>query len=468
MNSGAFIISFIIFGMSGDLSKRKLIPALYHLIEEGKLHNFVIVGVSRENTTAQEILERSRPFIKNINEKTWQLLQDRCYYQKLDFANLHDYDQLHSFLSSLEQKYQLSGNRLFYLAAAAHHFCTITTHLAQTKLAQKKSERDQQWNRIVYEKPFGHNVESAHEINACIANFFEEHQIYRIDHYLTKELVSNIALVRFTNCVFEPIWNNRYIDQVQIILSETIGIENRGAYYDTYGVLCDVVQNHMMELLALIGMEAPKKLVGDFVRSERAKVIEKVSIVDGILGQYEGYKKEKGIAPDSKTETFAALYLTINNLRWAGVPFYLKTGKCLNKKETVIHIKFKQVDCLLARNCPSETNWLTFKVAPDATFTLNLNVKKPGITDELVSVPMEFCHSCIYGAQTPESYEVLLEEIMRGEQSVSVRFDEIEYAWQVIDTIRAKHYPLFEYAQNSTGPHELDQFAKKHGMRWRS
>jgi glucose-6-phosphate 1-dehydrogenase len=291
--------------------------------------------------------------------------------------------------------------------------------------------------------------------------------VYRIDHYLTKEVVSNIAMIRFTNCVLEPLWSNRYIDHVQIILSESVGIENRGGYYDAYGALRDVVQNHMLELLALICMESPEKLTGDYIRMERVKVLKKLQFLDGILGQYEGYEQEPQVKSNSTTDTYAVLKLAVNTPRWSGVPFYLKTGKYLHKKETIIHIKFKQVNCLLLQGCPTDSNWLTIQIDPEATFVLTLNVKKPN-SMEIVPVGMEFCHSCIFGLQTPQAYEVLFEEIIRGEQSVSVRFDEIEYAWKLIDAVEDKKLPLFKYAKGSTGPQEEKQFIDKHGMRWRS
>ncbi len=460
--------AIVLFGATGDLTKRKLIPAIYRLIATKKLKNFVLIGAAIDDVSVDTILQEAKEFITDYDEQVWEQLKQRTYYQKLNFLYAQDFTLLRKKLEALEKKYNLAGNRLFYLSAAAYHFCAITHNLAASKLAERKSSRDEKiWHRIVYEKPFGHDLSSAHEINECIAHSFDERQVYRIDHYLTKEVVSNIALIRFTNCVFEPLWNNQYIDQVQIILDEKIGIEGRGQYYDAYGALCDVVQNHMLELLALICMEAPKKLVGDFIRAERAKVLEKVKIVDGILGQYENYKQEKGVAPDSTTDTFAALYLTVDNPRWKGVPFYLKTGKALSQKETVIHIKFKQVDCLLLRNCPTESNWLTIKVAPDATFLLRLNAKLPGSTDQLVPVAMEFCHSCIFGERVPEeAYEVLLAEVMRGEQSISVRFDEIEYAWRVIDIVKVKKFPLYTYKKGSIGPEELKTFEEKHGMRW--
>ncbi len=415
------------------------------------------------------MIDRARPFVTNADEAIWQTITANTRYYKLNFNELHDFTSVVALIQTEEAAAQLPGNRLLYLATAAHFFCAITEHSAQSGLATRKRDQETPWHRIMYEKPFGQDLASAHKINECIADHFDESQIYRVDHFLTKELVSNIALMRFTNLVFEPLWNNNYIEQVQIILSETIAIEGRGSYYDAYGALADVVQNHMLELLALIAMEPPRMLTGDFIRAQRAKVLEAVQVKDGILGQYEGYLDEPQVAPNSKTDTFAALALTINNPRWQGVPFYFKTGKGLDKKETVIHIKFKNAHCLLTRGCPTDSNWLTINVAPEATFSLSLNAKKPGSSDEVVPVAMDFCHSCIFGDRAPEeAYEVVFDEVMRGEQSSSVRFDEIEYAWRVIDVIHAKQLPMFRYQQGSSGPDELKEFETQHGMKWKS
>jgi glucose-6-phosphate 1-dehydrogenase len=460
----------VIFGITGDLAKRKLIPAIYHLIADKKITNVAIVGVGLEDTmNVSSILTAARPFIAHPDEEIMQYLSEHMHYQPMNFLDTASYAGLKKSIEQLEKKDRLPGNRLFYLASAADFFCTITTALGDSGLAQRLTEKQPFWHRIVYEKPFGYDLSSAHVINTCIQKYFDENQIYRIDHYLTKELVSNIALIRFTNCIFEPLWNNQYISQVQVILSESGGIEGRGLYYDGYGALRDVVQNHMLELIALIAMEAPTKLTGDFIREQRARVLEKIIMVDGMRGQYSGYTEEKNVKANSTTETFAVLQLKINNPRWSGVPFYLKTGKKLDKKETIIHIKFKQVDCLLMRGCPIESNWLTLRVAPDATVSLSLNAKKPGKSDEIVPISMEFSHSAVFGNPGSEkSYETLFEEVMRGEQSVSVRFDEIEYAWRVIDMIDKARLPLYSYAPGSCGPTEVVQFESKHGMRWKS
>ena len=460
--------AIVILGATGDLTKRKLIPALYRMIVSGKLQNFALIGAAFEDVSIDHILQQAIPFITGgVDQKIWQQLKERSYYQRINFTEKSDFDQLHHLMQSVEKQHELHGSRLFYLAAASGFYCPITTHLVTSGCAQKIAKGGAVWHRLVYEKPFGHDLQSAQAINECIASLLYEEQAFRIDHYLTKEMVNNIALLRFTNCVLEPLWNNRFIDNVQIVLSENVGVEDRGGYYDQYGALRDVVQNHMLEVLALIGMEMPQKLTGEFIRQERANVLQKVKFVDAVFGQYDGYTQEKFVKKDSKTETFAALFLRVDNPRWAGVPFYLKTGKALNKKETVIHIKFKQVDCLLLKNCPTESNYLTIRLYPDESFILTLNAKKPG-SQELVPIAMEYCHSCIVGAVIPTAHEALFEEVLRGEESVSVRFDEIEYSWNLIDTIYTHDWPLDTYAIGSTGPAAAEQFAKKHGIRWRS
>jgi glucose-6-phosphate 1-dehydrogenase len=460
-------VTIILFGATGDLSKRKIIPAVYRFLEKKKLEKVIIVGAAFDDVTSDQMIDAARPFVQNVNETDWQKLHSISYYKKINFNEPNDFESLRLFVEQCEKKNDMTASRLFYLAVASNFFCPITHNSAQAGLLQRKKMHDQIWHRIVYEKPFGHNAQSAHEVNECIKTCIDESQVYRIDHYLTKEVVSNIALIRFTNCVLEPLWSNRYIDQVQIILSESGGIEGRGVYYDAYGALRDVVQNHMLELLALICMESPEKLTGDYIRAERVKVLEKLKFIDGILGQYEGYTNEPHVHKDSHTDTYASLKLAVDTPRWVGVPFYIKTGKRLDKKETIIHIKFKQVDCLLMRGCPTDSNWLTIQIAPEATFVLTLNVKKPNTIDTLMPVGMEFCHSCLFGVQTPEAYEVLLEEVVRGEQSISVRFDEIEYAWKLIDLIEQQKLPLFMYEKGSKGPQEEQQFTQKHGMRWR-
>lgn len=459
--------TIIIIGITGDLAKRKLIPALYKLIEQKKINKFVLIGAALEKTTKDEILENALPYIPSCDVHIWQQLVKSSYYMSLNASNKDDFLALHHMVIKAEKDHELPGNRLLYCATASDFFCSISQSAVESGLICKQTPCPS-WHRIVYEKPFGHDAKSAHEINNCIQQLLEENQIYRIDHYLTEEIISNIALVRFTNLVFEPLWNNRYISHVQIILNEKVCLANRGRYYDSYGALKDMLQNHMLELLALIAMEPPKKLTGEQIRNERAKVLSHVRVVDAILGQYEGYRQELFVNPDSHTETFVAAYLMIDNPRWAGVPFYLKTGKCLAKKETAVHIKFKTVDCLMTKHCPSDSNYLTIQVTPNPSFYLTLNVKKPGFSQEVTPVVMEFCHSCYFKDHSLESYEVLLDEVIRGEHSVSVRFDEIEHAWHVVDAIKAMNLPVYPYEKNSFGPKQIENFNQKHGFRWRA
>lgn len=454
--------------MTGDLCKRKIIPALYRLLNAGQLNNCCIIGAAREHQSVQDIVTQAREFIDHADDAVLEKLMALTSYMPCDITNNADIDALQTKVIQEEQQRKLPGNRIIYCAVSSSFFCTITAQVARVGLMQKKSTHETPWHRIVYEKPFGTDLISAQEINRCIATYLNEHQIYRIDHYLLKEFVSNIALVRFTNCVFEPLWNNRYIDAVHIILSETVGIGDRGLYYDAVGAVADVMQNHMLEILALLAMEAPEKLTGEHIRSQRAKVLSAVKATDGLFGYYQGYRQEKNVAPDSTTETFALARLHIENPRWAGVPFYLKTGKYLQKKQTIIHIQFKQVECLLTRNCPSDSNYLTMEISPESVMTLSLNVKKPGLSNEVVPVAMEFNHRTVMAAITPEAYELLFEEIARGEESVSVRFDEIESAWRIIEQLRALNPPLYEYQKHSTGPEQANEWALKQGMRWRS
>jgi glucose-6-phosphate 1-dehydrogenase len=459
---------FVILGATGDLARRKLFPALYKLIQDKKIDNFIVVGAAFEQVSPDYIIDRSKEFIPIIDEDIWQRLKKSTYYQQLDFTNSDDFKRLAMLVTSLEREHNLAGNRLIYLAVPAHLFCTITTESGKSGLVKKATdEHNKIWHRIVYEKPFGTSLENAREINKCIQQYFTEKQVYRIDHYLTKELVGSILLVRFTNMIFEPLWNKKYIDQVQIILSETLGMEGRGRYYDQYGVLKDIVQNHIMQLIALTAMELPQELNAHYISNQKSDVLQKVQCEDGIFGQYKGYKNEKDVQADSLTPTFAQLRMTIDTERWCGVPFYIKTGKALHRKNSSIHIKFKEVECQLRERCAYTSNYLTIQISPDASFLLQLNTKQPGTTHEVTPINLSFSHNYVFGTMTPEAYEVLLEQIMLGEQSISVRFDEIEYSWEIIEQIETMNLPLFYYEQRSEGPQEAVAFSKKYNIRWR-
>lgn len=444
---------FIILGATGDLAKREIIPAIYYLVKNKKLERFAIIGAARREVKISTILNEAKKYVKDLDSKVWKKIEKAAYYHVIDFYKHADYEKLGRKIKDVEKEHSLKGNRMFYLATLPQHFDKITHYLSKFNLGKSKG-----WDRVVYEKPFGEDYKSAKKINKCIERVFKENQVYRIDHYLGKEVVANIALSRFTNRVLEPLWNREHVKEVQINLSETLGVKNRANFYDKTGALKDVVQNHMMQVLALTAMDEPKNFKAENIRNAKVKVLKNVKIEDVLLGQYEGYQKE--VKKNSNTETFAALKLHVNTPRWKGVPFYLKTGKKLDKREGSIRLIFKRVKCLLDF-CPRDTNELELRIQPDLGFALHLNAKVPG-KQEVMPVKMDFCYSCI-GLKTPEAYEVLLDDVIRGDQSSFIRNDEIEYSWKIIDKI--KKGKIHKYKEGSKGPIEV--FEKKHKMRWK-
>src|SRR3989338_3017342 len=455
-------VTFIILGATGDLTKRKIIPAIYRLLKNKKISRLGLVGVARKDLNMDSILQEAQAFIGKVNKTIWNRLKSSSYYCQLDFYNNQEYQKLGELLQEIEKKHHLSGNRLFYLATLPEHFDTITENLFNTKIAR---ETTGSWRRLVYEKPFGSDLASAKKINHCICRVFKENQIFRVDHYLGKELVGNISMLRFTNRVLEPLWNSLHVESIQVVMNEKIGIEGRGNFYDKYGALKDVIQNHVLQMMALTCMEAPQRLSGDYIREEKAKVLKAAQVKEVLLGQYEGYASEPGVEKESRRETFAALKLRINNRRWKNVPIYLKSGKELVEKATNIHIIFKKAGGLL-NICPTESNVLTIRVQPNEGFELNLFAKRPGVPDLAVPVKMDFCHSCITKQKSPEAYEVLLSDVIKGHQTLFVRNDEIEYSWKIIDGIRKEK--VHSYKKGTTGPEELKLFEQKNGMKWLS
>lgn len=441
---------FILFGATGDLSKRKLIPALYKLIEDKKMCHFAIIGTALEARSSIEVLEQSKPFIAKIKQETWDRLVQSFYYFPMDFYHGTMYQKLHALIDEIEHKHKLPGNRILYFATMPQHFPSITKFLLESNLVQTV-QKNSPWIRLVYEKPFGQDLASSKMLNNFLLQAFKEEQIFRIDHYLGKELVGNIALARFTNAIFEPLWNNQYIESVHISVKETLGVEERGAYYDTYGQLKDMVQSHILQLLALVAMESPGELTAQNIRSAKARVLDSIRVDKVLLGQYEGYRQEKSVGQSSDTDTFTGLRVFVDNKRWQDVPFYLVTGKKLDSKETTIELRFKMPKCPLT-SCPSEPNALILKIHPDAGIYLKLNAKLPGIAYEVAPVSMDFCHSCLFGPNTPEAYEVLLFDVMRGDQAAFLRADEVEASWRIIDTIKSHKHPLHTYACGSEGP----------------
>lgn len=460
--------TFIIFGITGDLSKRKLLPGLCKLIRDQKINNFCLVGVGLEKMTIDEIFEQIQTFIQDVDRSIVAKIKEHFSYVQSDIHKDADFTTLNKVIIELEARYDLCGNRLAYCATPSFLFAEITKKLCEQGILTRKKADDPIWHRIAYEKPFGYDLKSAKKINKQILALLYEFQIFRIDHYLAKEVVENILYIRFTNHIFESLWNNKHIESVQIILSESIGVENRGAYYEKFGALSDIVQNHILQLLALITMNAPKKLIGDEIRTRKVNILKNVKIEEGFFGQYEGYLQEAGVHEHSTTDTFVYLKMFVHDKRWKNVPFYIKTGKCLPSKETKIHIQFKPTECTLTKeHCPMENNYLTIDLYPKGGFSFEVNAKKPGVRNEIVPVVMDFCYECLFVPSTPEAYENLLFDIMHGDQAVSVRFDEIELSWKIIDAIRSMKLPLYTYKRGSQGPAALDDVAKKNNVMWR-
>lgn len=455
--------TIIVLGATGNLAMRKIIPALASLVQQNN-GRFLFIGAARDTYTAQQLLADAKQYAPSIDADTWKKMRDCTYYQETEVTSVAALERLKTVVEELEQKHHVWGNRIVYCALPPHLFCDATETIGRSGLLTRKHNHATPYHRIAYEKPFGSDKASAQKINACIKQWFDESQVYRIDHYLTKELVSNIALVRFANSIFEPLWNAQHIASVQVLLSESVDVEGRGSYYDRYGVIKDVVQNHMLQLMALTAMEEPRELSGDAIRDEKVRVLTATKIVHTILGQYRGYRDEVGVARDSAMPTFAFMELAINNPRWRGVPFYFSTGKRLDHKETVIRITFKTVVCALRETASCASNYVTIRIFPDAGFALNLNVKKPETVHETTQVAMDFCHSCIF--PTKWEYQRIFEEIMTGESSIGVRVDEIEAAWSITDAIAGRSLPVHEYTSGSKGPVSALERAKSLGIWW--
>ena len=456
-------VTLVIMGITGDLAKRKLLPAIYNLVAKKKLKNFAVIGVSRSENSMSSIIGESKKFVKGSNQKVWNKIGKRSEYIKLNFEDSEGYKVFGKGCLSLEKRFRLSGKRIFYLATLPEHFPAIVKNLKEIDMGKNKED----WPKLVFEKPFGYDLSSARKLNKTILSLFKERQIYRIDHYLGKELVANISLLRFTNRIFEPLWCKDHIENVQIILNEELTIGSRGEFYDKYGVLRDMVQSHMFQLLSLIAMESPEKIEGEFVRDKKLEVFKNLNVKDILLGQYESFKSEKGVAANSTTPTFAALKVFVDTPRWKGIPFFLKTGKALNETKAVIYIKFKKVDCLLSKTCPSDTNYLIINLKTNEGVALEVNTKIPG-KNEVEPVKLDFRIKNKYGPNTPEAYESLIEDIIAGNQYAFVRNDSIEYCWQALEPWLKKKISIYRYKKGSKGPKELSKWSEKNKMGWRS
>jgi glucose-6-phosphate 1-dehydrogenase len=494
----------VIFGATGDLTHRKLLPALYNLKLELPLPpQFTAVGVARRPFTneqfRQQALEsvstfsRSRP----VNPPVWDAFAKGLFYHQSEFDDPQGYQRLAQLLEQLDRERGTCGNHIFYLATPPSYYTTIANHLSEAGLAHRDSDdrgqrQGEGWSRIVVEKPFGHDLESALTLNRELNKAFTEKQIYRIDHYLGKETVQNIMVLRFGNGIFEPIWNRRYVDNVQLTVAETIGVENRGDYYEEAGAMRDMMQNHMMQLLTLVAMEPPVTFGADSVRDEKVKVLRAVPPLsdielahDTVRGQYgpgmvggelvRGYKQESRVDPNSKTETFVALKLLIENWRWAGVPFYLRTGKRLAKRITEVAIQFKRPPYLLFRETGTDQlqpNVLSLRIQPNEGISLLFSAKVPGQEMQIRTVNMDFLYGSSFGVEPPEAYERLLLDCMLGDSTLFTRIDETELAWQFVDAVErgwARQNPptLPQYEPGTWGPKEADALIERDGRTWR-
>lgn len=487
----------VIFGASGDLAKRKLIPALYELAREKLLpQNFALVGFARTEMSDDAYRADCRDALKKyvrtkpFNPEIWQRVEQATYYLSAeDYGAADAHDRLAVKLRDLDRAHQTAGNRLFYLSTPPNTFDPIITCLGDHAAAYRSSD-GQGWQRIIIEKPFGRDLATARTLNNLLHKYFAEEQVFRIDHYLGKETVQNLMVVRFANSIFEPIWNYKYIDHVQITVSETLGVGSRGGYYDRSGALRDMVQNHMFQLMALVAMEPPTALDAVSIRDEKVKVYKSVrpirpNQVDdfAVRGQYRageyhgqttaGYWKESGVAADSKTETYAALKLFIDNWRWSGTPFYLRTGKFLTEKLSEIVVRFRSPPLtLFQKQCetPVFPNDLIIRVQPEEGMSWRLNGKVPGGQMNIKPVALDFLYKTTFQTEPPEAYERLIFDAMIGDQTLFIRGDEAEAAWAVIDPIEQgwaqSKKPPQEYVPGSWGPKDGLSLIELDGRRW--
>jgi glucose-6-phosphate 1-dehydrogenase len=489
--------AMVIFGASGDLTSRKLMPALYNLAIEGLLPSgFSVVGYARRDLTHDVFRAQMRDAVdkysrrRPVDPTVWETFEQGISYVQGNFEESGDYEKLGKELERLDKERGTAGNRIYYLAAPPAAYQTIVDNLGGAGLVGE--EQDESWTRLVVEKPFGRDLGSAIALNEHLHTVFREKQIYRIDHYLGKETVQNIMAFRFANGIFEPIWSRNYIDHVQITVAETIGIEDRGGYYDNAGALRDMVQNHMLQLLSVIGMEPPITFGADAVRDEKVKTLRAIRPISpeavdefAVRGQYapgwvagqevEGYRQEAKVNPESVTETFVAVKLLIDSWRWAGVPFYLRTGKRMPRRVTEIAIQFKSVPHSLFKSTagsPLEPNVLTLRIQPDEGISLKIAAKVPGPSIRLRSVNMGFLYGTSFFVESPDAYERLLLDCMYGESTLFTRRDETEAAWKPITEILegwaiAPPQRIPQYDAGTWGPAEADAFIARDGRSWR-
>lgn len=471
----------VIFGASGDLAKRKLLPALYNLHAEGTIPlETTIVGTSRTDFDDEAFRDQMRDAIAehsrlDLDDEDWKTFATGIHYVTGDITDEDSMKRLKVLLDEMDDELGTQGNRIWYMALLPEYFGATAEAIAKNGMLSTGG-----WHRLIIEKPFGFDLETAKELSGQLSRFYSEDQIFRIDHYLGKETVQNLLVFRFANAIWEPIWNRRHIGNVQITVAEDIGIEGRGSFYERVGALRDVAQNHLLQLMALIAMEPPVSFDSDSIRDEKVKVLQAVrrwSVSDCertvARGQYEGYRDEDNVDRSSSVETFVAMRLNIDNWRWAGVPFYLRTGKKLASKETEVVITFKEVPHLLFKKTAVEelkTNALHIRIQPDEGITLTFGAKEPSQELSLRSVDMDFDYENEFGSGTPEAYERLLLDAMLGDTTLFIRDDEILEAWEIVDPI-IKYWqgggrPAV-YEAGTWGPESADQLPGLDGRRWR-
>jgi glucose-6-phosphate 1-dehydrogenase len=483
----------VIFGATGDLTRRKLLPALYRLTQQQLIPaEFAILGTARHLMSDDEFRAQMQQAMKefadeDFDEATWKSFAQRLFYSGGEFTDAELYSKLKDRLDEIDSQSNSRGNRLFYLATAPDFFGLVAERLGQADLARPK---EGSWTRIIVEKPFGHDLESARSLNQELAAVFEEKQIFRIDHYLGKETVQNLLVFRFANSIFEPLWNRQYIDHIQITNAEAIGVEGRGAYYEKAGALRDMIQNHVFQVTSLIAMEPPTSLSANGVRDEKIKAMQSVRPLPAdriekfaVRGQYgpgtvlgdtvPGYREEPGVDSNSSTETFTALKLQFDNWRWAGVPFYLRSGKRLRKHITEIAIQFKDVPHRLFTDAdaPLQPNVLVIRIQPNEGITLRFGAKLPGQAMRIRSVNMDFRYGSSFGVKPPEAYERLLLDCMLGDSTLYARRDMVERGWEIVSPIiaawqqPATDFPNYE--AGSWGPQAASELTERDGRKWR-
>src|SRR5690242_376007 len=483
----------VLFGASGDLAKRKVIPALYDLATHNSLGpRYALVGFARTPMSDEAFRASTGEAAKTISEvgpiepAKWQAFGANLFYQTGDYGDPQAYAQLAKRLAELESKSNLGGNRLFYLSTPPEVYPAIVEQLGKAGLA--KAPNAKSWVRIIIEKPFGRDLASAKELNEVVLKVFDEQQVYRIDHYLGKDTVQNMLVLRFGNGIFEPLWNRNYVDHVQITAGETLGVERRGGFYETAGALRDMIQSHVLQLTSLMAVEPPASFDATAVRNEKLKILQSIRpynlemVAQSVVrGQYApgnangkklaGYRDEPGVSPNSRTETFVAMRVLIDNWRWAGVPFYLRTGKRLAKRTTEIMIQFRCAPHLVFRDRDIEPNRLVLNIQPDEGISVSFGAKRPGTEMSIGNVTMNFSYREAFGGTSRSAYATLVNDCLRGDATLFDRGDSVEAAWSIVDPIldvwsAARTGTVPAYAANTWGPKESDQLLERDGRQW--